>query len=605
MIQQTERCAREAWWSGIIPTMADSGNGNSQPIAIKSTPWKVRALAQLKAEKRLHLPDLQRGFVWSPERVRTLFDSLYLRYPIGALLLWKPTWDGPEAPFEIRPWDLAPPSPPDGRGVRETVAEIEQGSIFVLDGQQRLTSLFSVLFSGREPGKTAKEPNLMVSLSEDPEWARQPFHLHSRDIVKRQKEGLLIDADVLFEGVRGGDESLAISKAIAAWVTVSDSRFFKALDQANRIRTAILEAEVVAYEIDADADDDSVIEIFARLNQQGVRLKPGDLAAARLTGKMKGFRSMAKTLLSHPSLKGFASIEGEDDAPRSGAFIDTDLAVRTALFLSNNVVKYREVEERADSGKAYAKISSTWDAASKGLSETVSIFKNAGVPGGSWIQYRYVLLPPAIWHAKGHQRQDDFWLAWAILSCLWGQYSGSSETQVQADAIQARDGSIKGLLDSVKNRAKRTESVIPDFDDIRQQIVQERGVTLALLLHLVRVDAASLPNGKRIRENVEPLEIHHIFPRAYLNQNSSDTKTFQADRLGNLTIIYRGDNEFMGDAPPEESLADSPEEILAQHFMPRDRGLWSIDHYETFCEAREMLLANGIGKLLRNLGIEA
>ena len=38
--------------------MAESENGNAQPIAIKSTPWKVRSLAQLKAEKKLHLPDL-------------------------------------------------------------------------------------------------------------------------------------------------------------------------------------------------------------------------------------------------------------------------------------------------------------------------------------------------------------------------------------------------------------------------------------------------------------------------------------------------------------------------------------------------------------------
>jgi hypothetical protein len=247
---------------------------------------------------------------------------------------------------------------------------------------------------------------------------RQPFHLHSRDIAKRQKEGLLIDADVLFEGVRGKDESVAISKAIGDWVKVDTPLFFKALDQANRIRTAILEAEVVAYEIDAEADDDSVIEIFARLNQQGVRLKPGDLAAARLTGKMKGFRSMAKALLTRDDLRGFASVEGEDEAPKSGASIDTDLAVRTALFLSSNVVKYREVEERSDSGKAYEKISSTWNVASKGLIETVSIFKSAGIPGGSWIQYRYVLLPPAIWHARGHERKDDFWIAWgySILS---------------------------------------------------------------------------------------------------------------------------------------------------------------------------------------------
>src|ERR1700685_3988176 len=125
--------------------MADSENGSPQTIAIKSTPWKVRSLAQLKSAKRLHLPDLQRGFVWSPERVKTLFDSLFRRYPIGALLLWKPTWDGPEAPFETRPWDLAPPAPPDDRGTRETVPKIEPGSIFFLAGQLRFTSLCGVV----------------------------------------------------------------------------------------------------------------------------------------------------------------------------------------------------------------------------------------------------------------------------------------------------------------------------------------------------------------------------------------------------------------------------------------------------------------------------
>jgi hypothetical protein len=172
-----------------VPSMAGSENGSSPTIAIKSTPWKVRSLAQLKAEKRLHLPDLQRGFVWSPERVRTLFDSLYRRYPIGALLLWKPTWPGPEAPFEIRPWDLAPPSPPDGRGVREMTPVIEPGSIFVLDGQQRLTSLFSVLFSSRERGKTVKEPNLMVSLSADPEWRDNLFiSIHATSLNEKKKD---------------------------------------------------------------------------------------------------------------------------------------------------------------------------------------------------------------------------------------------------------------------------------------------------------------------------------------------------------------------------------------------------------------------------------
>ena len=124
------------------------------------------------------------------------------------------------------------------------------------------------------------------------------------------------------------------------------------------------------------------------------------------------------------------------------------------------------------------------------------------------------------------------------------------------------------------------------------------------MLHLIRTNAASLPNGKLISAKAEPLEVHHIFPRAYLNKSSSETKTFQADRLGNLTITYRADNEFMSDAPPAESLAESPEDTLRHHFIPLDRNLWSLGNYEKFCEERERLLANGIGDLLRSLGIK-
>jgi hypothetical protein len=226
------------------------------------------------------------------------------------------------------------------------------------------------------------------------------------------------------------------------------------------------------------------------------------------------------------------------------------------------------------------------------------------VPDGSWIQYRYILLPPAIWHAKRHPRNDEFWLAWALLACLWGQYSGSAETHVQADAIQSRDGNIQGLLDNLKSRAKRTESLIPDAEDFRQQIVQERGVTLGLLLHLAHIDARSIPSGKRISQLAEPLEVHHIFPRAYLNQNSSDAKRFQTDRLGNLTIFFRSDNEHLSDDPPKSSLAGRSNEDLRNHFIPLDRDLWSIDNYERFCQERETLLAAGIGALLRRLGIE-
>jgi hypothetical protein len=102
-------------------------------VTIKTAPWKVRSLAQLKREQKLHLPDLQRGFRWSPERVRALHDSLYRRYPVGALLPWKPSWTGDSAPFATRAWDIWLPNPDSGKGEREPAYEAQPGAMFVLD----------------------------------------------------------------------------------------------------------------------------------------------------------------------------------------------------------------------------------------------------------------------------------------------------------------------------------------------------------------------------------------------------------------------------------------------------------------------------------------
>src|SRR6185295_19348647 len=107
-------------------------------LNLRAAPWKIGSLAALKRDGRLLLPDLQRGFVWSFDRVRALFDSLYRSYPVGALLLWEPSWEGQEPPFATRAWDLWPPDPVTARGAPEPALSVQSGSLFVLDGQQRL-----------------------------------------------------------------------------------------------------------------------------------------------------------------------------------------------------------------------------------------------------------------------------------------------------------------------------------------------------------------------------------------------------------------------------------------------------------------------------------
>lgn len=574
-------------------------------VTIKTTPWKVRDLAQLKKDGRLHLPDLQRSFVWSPERVRALHDSLYRRYPVGALLLWKPTWETDSAPFLTRSWDICLPHPVTLRGGQEREQQVQQGSIFTLDGQQRLTSLFRVIFQSRIRGKTTPDPDLLVALSPDENWTENPFHLRSRQLHSQMRQGLLVQAEVLFAGVRGESESLAVQKAIGEWVKIDDLLFNQALDRANAIRNAILGAEIVAYEIDADAEDDNVIEIFARLNQQGVRLRPGDLAAARLTGRMKGFRERARGFLTDTEIRNFAAVEGEEDRPRSGALADTDLLIRTALFLSTGVVRYSDIEKRKRGAgeDAYNQVEAVWDEACAGLKAAVKIFQNASIPDGSWLPYRYLLLPPAIAEAKDRQINSDHWLGWAIAASLWGQYAGASETKAQSDAKLAGEGDIRKLFDSVKNYAKRTESLIPEEEDLTSNVVLESGVLLALLVHLSRDGARSFPGEKLINSKAEPIEVHHIFPRAVLNRSGLQDSSTSPDRLGNLTLIFRSDNEHLKDSTPEVYLRECDRNTLAAHCIPLKEELWNISSYAEFCEQRERELAGMIRGLLMSLGV--
>ena len=76
------------------------------------------------------LPEFQRGYVWSRDQVRALFDSLYRRHPVGGLLVWVTEsrtadhrGDGPLAPGVVK---------------------------LLLDGQQRITSLYGVI-RGKTP----------------------------------------------------------------------------------------------------------------------------------------------------------------------------------------------------------------------------------------------------------------------------------------------------------------------------------------------------------------------------------------------------------------------------------------------------------------------
>jgi uncharacterized protein with ParB-like and HNH nuclease domain len=92
-------------------------------------------LLQSAKEGRTQLPDFQRSWVWNDEQIGSLLASISLSYPIGAVMMLQT--GNPDVRFQPRPIEgvtLSNPIEPDR---------------LILDGQQRLTSLYQVFLTGK------------------------------------------------------------------------------------------------------------------------------------------------------------------------------------------------------------------------------------------------------------------------------------------------------------------------------------------------------------------------------------------------------------------------------------------------------------------------
>lgn len=101
----------------------------------KTNPYRLHELLQACDRGVLQLPDFQRSWVWDEERIRSLIASVSRAFPIGALMTLE---TGGVVDFKPRPIEGAP-----------TVAHRTKPQSLLLDGQQRITSLYQVALRGK------------------------------------------------------------------------------------------------------------------------------------------------------------------------------------------------------------------------------------------------------------------------------------------------------------------------------------------------------------------------------------------------------------------------------------------------------------------------
>lgn len=520
---------------------------------------EISAIISHIEHEQFALPEFQRGYVWGRDDVRSLFDSLYRRYPVGGFLVW-----------------LTRPDPETLRG-----REVSSGTAvkLLLDGQQRATSLYGVMrghppefFQGNEQAFTDLYFNVRdevfefygpVKMRDDPLWVSvtKLFESEIEDVV----EGIADHTD----------DHRTLLKYQTHLVKLKD------------IGTIKLHIEEI---VDDKHTIDEVVEIFNRVNSGGTHLSSADLALARLCAHSPQVRNEVRRLLDGWAQAGFNFTQ--EWLLRCATAVATNQSLLSSL---------RRVSVSEFSG-ALKSAARSIDFLLNLLHSQLGVDRDGVLKG----KYALVALTRLVSDRGGSIYDVDVQqriLYWYLHCTLWGRYSSSLDSRIQRDLEALNTGDVDGLIAELTHWRFGSLEVRPD--DFDSSTVGARFYPLLYILTRVN-DARDLCSGLRLSHSMfgsySNLHLHHIFPKKRLYDAKYTRGPVNA--VANFCFLTAECNWKIKDQDPAVYLAEVEANnpgVLKSQWIPDDRALWSVDRYPEFLAQRRILLAEAANELLDRL----
>lgn len=526
---------------------------------------EVRSITELLNQIRRNeilLPEFQRGYVWNSDQVRGLVQSLYRKHPTGHLLVWK----------------TYKPSPVRGGQVTK-----DGHSLLLLDGQQRLTSLY-VIFEGKAPPFYEGEalfPNLYFNVQTEEFRFWQKSIMENNPAWVAVHEFLRKGLDVVLEGL---DDLTEEEREIY-------SKNLTRLSKLNRIRE-------YTYTVDQLSGDeysvDEVVEIFNRVNKAGTPLTKSDLALAHICSIWPEARE---------ELRKFSRAMGEH-----GFGVDMNFLVRcTAGVAAGSVLlegAFFRVEAEA--------LQRAWNAVRGAFEHLVNVLRHdAFIDDLDALPTLYVLVPLTVYlaHRDGAFPSDAIkrrFIRWMYLAGIWSRYSGAAETKLQQDVslVSGRDRDPTHELEAAILRERGRIAI--EASDLAGASVQTAYAKFSYVVARAR-EARDWFSGIRLYDKAvgrsNGLESHHIFPKAVLKRAGyeADEDRKPINELANRAYLTQKANREIRATPPREYLPEvetnQPGALRAQ-CVPMNRALWEPERYLDFLAARRQLLAQAMNEYI-------
>lgn len=543
---------------------------------------QISYLLQRIHNGELALPDFQRNFVWETKRTLELLRSVMCRFPTGTLLFWK-QGSGNDG-FAEREVEGAPPL--NGK----------QPDELVLDGQQRLTSLYRALTG-------AAEERYFVRLNEflSDAGALKPAHdvdfdkaIFAVDTSSRLK---FDPSDRQWQYAEGAFP-LAELDSFDEWLDryarkISDGH--DAEDATKRAIRAVRDAYLVPLRsygfpvvtLPETTPLEAVCNIFETLNRTGRPLGAFELLTARFYPKGVNLRDLW-----------LAAKEQYD--------VFDEFRIEPYDILQAISLRARNSAQRSDvlSKLTAEEVSEHWPLVVTGMASVLDTLKNEyGVLHYRWLPYGMLLVPmAAVWpdirslrtleRANALERLSQYFWCTTFMT----NYDQGANSQAGADYLR-----LKGWL---VDADKQPPEAVSDFDFSEATLltagVRRKALHAGIMALTIRSGAKDFHAGQKLtpgRVAEKKIESHHIFPKAYLTEIGDS----RSELIVNRALIDSETNKVIGRKAPSVYLAEMREaygseklsDILESHAVPTGDGSGlESDDYEAFLAERcEVLIA--------------
>ena len=550
------------------------------------------ALENIKNGKYV-MPAFQRQYVWSMEQIEKLWDSILLDYPIATFLFWhvddgNVSWDTyfcnflSEVTFDSR-------KQADSVNYELSSINVNLTDTAVLDGQQRLTSLFLSLYgqayirqkharkkiAGGTVVKLLIEMNKNRLAVDEEEYNSKKFDIRFAERIGKLSPTQFEVKNILDPQFReDSTREQAIEKAI---VNVPPESKEYARGILNQLYRKIFVEKLIRYTKIKDMKQDDALEMFVRFNSGGKALKKHEITMSIL----EAYWPSAKTEFGKV-------LEG----PYAG--FGTDFIVRAALMLYGDVVKSNINKQIAEDLKNH------WQEFKKALRNLETVLKSMKIEVSRFANSWNVLLPIIyfIYYNPEYEKNLEGIRAYLVRAVLFTYFQSGTTSKLQQMKSSINSYNYEITVDMMENQISDLRVTDGKIDDI---LNAEKGSRVAgEVLYFLGLDWIN-KNYKYEQDHLHPDERFNRTNPVSVPMEEWNKWRSNRNRLPNLHLLEGRQNASKNDMRLVDYYNDMNDEqkaVFRKEALIPDGVSLELEHFGEFYEKRKALLMDKIRQLL-------